>query len=213
VYFDGGEYGGLYALSEADGSQVFFAHEGQYDSWSPLFFDGSIYTFVDGSLRMFDPVAGSLLVSATVNQIWNGYSMNTSPVSDGNALYLISPPNLYAFSPTLGAPLWTANGSYSSQPAVAGGVVYSISAGQLRANDAQTGNPLWTFPGDSKLAYPPVVAGGYVYVASDANVFAVEIANQAQAWADTPGGWLSIAGGQLLVAGRNGTLVAWSLTH
>jgi outer membrane protein assembly factor BamB len=200
-------------MNEADGSQVFFANEDQWDSWSPLFFDGSIYTFTDGNLRKFDPVAGSVVGSTTVNWIWNGYSMNTSPVSDGNALYIISPPNLYAFAPTLGAPLWTANGTYSSQPAVAGGVVYAISGGQLRANDAATGNLLWTFAGDSMLSYPPVVANGFVYVASDAKVFAVDVASQTQAWANTPGGWLSLAGGQLLVAGKNGTLVAWSLTQ
>ena len=67
------------------------------------------------------------------------------------------------------------------------------------------------FQSQRALAYPPVVAGGYVYVASGANVYAVDVATQTQAWANTPGGWLSIAGGQLLVAGKNGTLTAWSL--
>jgi outer membrane protein assembly factor BamB len=124
-----------------------------------------------------------------------------------------SPPNLISFGPNLGSPRWTANGAYQSQPAVADGVVYAISGGQLRANDAATGTVLWTFAADSALKYPPVVAAGHVYVASDASVFAVELATQDQAWKDTPGGWLSIARGQLLVAAQDGTLVAWSLAQ
>jgi outer membrane protein assembly factor BamB len=160
---------------------------------------------------MHDLASGTVVRSANITWIWNGYSMNTSPVSDGSSIYIISPPNLIAFGPNLGSPRWTTNGAYKSQPAVADGVVYAISGGQLRATDATTRTVLWTFAADSALKYTPVVAAGYVYVASDDSVFAVEIATQNQAWKNTPGGWLSIACGQLLVAAQDGTLVAWSL--
>lgn len=213
VYFDGGEYGGFYAFDETNGAPVFFEHEEQWDTWSPTFFSGALYTFTDGNLRAFAADTGSSLQTTMVPWIWNGYSMNTSPVTDGTSLYIISPPNLYAFGPNLGMPLWMANGAYSGQPAVANGVVYSISGGQLRANDAATGGLLWSFAGDSNLRHPPVVAAGFVYVASDANVYAVDVTQRAQAWTAASGGWLSIAGGKLLVAGQSGTLGAWALTH
>jgi len=208
VYFDGGMYGGLYAFDENSGAQVFYQYEEQWDSWSPLFFDNTITTFTDGNLRMFSAAAGSVIRSDPVQWSSNTYSMKTSPVSDGTSLYVVAPPSLYSFGPGLGTPRWTATGSYTSQPAVAAGVVYSTAGGQLRANDAMTGSLLWTFAGDSALSYPPVVAAGYVYVASDAHTYAVDSATQTQAWANTPGGWLSIAGGQLLAAGNTGTLVA-----
>jgi hypothetical protein len=213
IYFEGGEYGGLYALAEATGSEVFFANEDQFDSWSPLYLDNRIYTFTKGHLRMFDVAAGSVVTSTDVSFTGFSNSMNTSPVSDGTSVYIISPPSLYAFSPSLGAPLWTASGAYSSQPAIANGVLYSISGGQLEANDAATGAALWSFVGDKALTYPPVVAAGYVYVASDANAYAVDTVKHTQAWTAKPGGWLSIAAGRLWVASNNGTVVAWSLTQ
>jgi outer membrane protein assembly factor BamB len=105
------------------------------------------------------------------------------------------------------------NGAYSGMPAVANGTVYAISGGQLRANNASNGAILWTFAGDSSLSYPPVVAGHTVYVASDANAYAVDTTSQQVVWMDAPGGWLSIAAGQLYVAQKNGTLAAHALTH
>jgi outer membrane protein assembly factor BamB len=213
VYFDGGEYGGLYSLDQSTGAKEFFANEDQWDEWSPMFLDGHIYTFTNGHLRMFDPAGGALLASATVAWNWAGYSMNSSAVSDGTRIFVIAPPNLIAFAPSLSAPLWTVNGEYASQPAVANGVLYAISGGQLRAHDASSGTVLWTFPADSALAYPPVVAGHHVYVASRDNVYAVDVSTQQQAWTGTPGGWLSIANGQLYVARTDGTLAAWTMTR
>lgn len=212
IYFDGGTYGGLYALDQASGARVFDTFEEQWDEWSPLFFDNHVYTFTDGNVRRLDPTSGAVDLATTVMWNWNGYSMNTSPISDGTRMYIISPPNLIAFNPTFGTPAWTANGAYASEPAVAEGVVYSITGGQLRANDATSGTLLWSFAGDSALDHPPVVAAGHVYVASETNVYAVDVATHSQSWTNTPGGWLSIAGGELLVASRNGVLTAWSLT-
>jgi PQQ-like domain len=213
IYFDGGTYGGLYGLATASGAQLFFDSTlEQYDEWSPLYLDGKLYTFVEGNLRLHDLQTG--VVTQTVSETWNwqGWSMKTSPVSDGEKIYLISPPNLYAFRVGQGNPDWMVNGAYSGMPAVANGVVYAISGGQLRANDASTGAILWTFAGDSALSYPPVVAGHFVYVASDAIAYGFDTTTQQIAWMDAPGGWPSIAGGQLYVAQQNGTLAAHALT-
>jgi outer membrane protein assembly factor BamB len=141
--------------------------------------------------------------------------MNTSPVSDGDKIYVISPPNLHAIRVRQGTPIWTANAAFTGMPAVANGVVYAISGGQLRATDANTGSVLWTFAGDSALSYPPVLAGAgqFVYVASAANVYAVKTSTQATAWSSQPGGWLSIAAGQLYVAQSDGRLAAYALSH
>jgi len=213
MYFDAGEYGGLYGLSTADGSQLFFNSSlEQYDEWSPLYVGGTVYSFVEGNLRAHDELTGKIVSTASVTWDWRGWSMLTAPISDGAKIYFIAPPNLFAYLPGQTTSTWTANGGYQGMPAVASGVVYAISAGQLRANDAGTGAVQWTFPADSALKYPPVIAGRWVYVASDANVYAVDTTTQKAVWSGAPGGWLSIAGGQLLVAQSNGILSAYALT-
>jgi hypothetical protein len=219
IYFDGGRFGGLYGADQATGTQLFFAMEGQASDWSPLSLNGEIYTFVDAQLEMLDPVSGATLKAAAGPWSGNDFDPFMTPVSDGTNIFVVSPPSLVAFSPSIGSALWTAAGGSTNttacmgEPAVANGVVYALCDGGLRAHDATTGAVLWTFAGDGTLSYPPVVAGHYVYVASDADAYAVDVTTQAQVWTTSPGGWLSIANGQLYVAMQGGTLAAWQLTR
>jgi hypothetical protein len=209
IYFDGGQYGGMYGLDTSNGSQLFFnASLGQIDQWSPLLLNGMIYTFLGSELRTHDPISGAVLSETVINT-----GGAHTPISDGDKIYAISPPNLYAVHPGQSAPAWVSSDAFSGMPAVANGVVYAISGGQLKAVDASTGMLLWTSAGDGDLSYPPVVAGDYVYVASTNVVLAVKRSSQVAVWKATPGGWLSIAGGQLYVAQSNGTLSAYTLAH
>ena len=215
LYFDGGTYGGFYGLRASDGTQIFFnGGFAQWDSWSPTFLGGQIYTYVDGYLMTNDLLTNVVLQTVSVQVPYKGtpYSMNAAPVSDGQKIYLVAPPSLVAYLPGKTTPEWTAGGAYAGMPAVANGVVYALSGGQLRANDAATGSILWTFAADSKLTFPPVVAGRFVYAASSNNVYAFDTAAQQMVWSTTPGGWLSIAGGKVYVAQANGTLAAYALT-
>lgn len=215
LYFEGGEYGGLFGLRASDGTQIFFnGGLAQWDSWSPTFLGGQIYTYVDGYLMTNDLLTNAVLQTVSVQVPYKGtaYSMNAAPVSDGLKIYLVAPPSLVAYLPGKTTPEWTASGAYAGMPAVANGVVYAISGGQLRANDAATGSILWTFAADSALTFPPVVAGRFVYAASSKNVYAFDTAAQQMVWSTTPGGWLSIAGGKVYVAQANGTLAAYALT-
>jgi outer membrane protein assembly factor BamB len=227
VYFNGGEYGGLYAFDQGNGSEDWFAKLASLnDEWSPLFLDGNVYTFANGNLQMFDPASGALVASTPVAGGGGGdtdglYSVGTSPVSDGTNIFIVSIPNVSSFSSAASTPLWTVAADYKGQAAVANGVLYALSlngaassvGGTLSALDASTGSALWTFAGDGTLSYQPVIAGHYVYVASDANVYAVDTTTHEQVWAGAPGGWLSIANGQLYVARADGTLDAWQLTQ
>ncbi len=212
LYFDGGTYGGLYGLSTMDGCQLFFNNQlEQYDQWSPLSFGGEVYTFIAGKLRAHDPLTGGIQTTTSVPWNWAGWSMQTAPISDGTSLYVIAPPSLYALTPGAPSPTWSASADYAGMPAIANGVVYAVSGGQLRATDAARGDVLWTVTADSALDHPPVVAGRWVYVASDAHAYAVDTTTQEVVWTGAPGGWLSVAGGQLFVAQPNGTLTAYGL--
>jgi outer membrane protein assembly factor BamB len=213
VYIDGGNFGGLYAFNVSDGSQVFFNGAiGQYDSWSPAFFGGDVYSFVAGTLGAFDPMTGTSLWTVVVPWNVSSYSMDTSAVFDAAHAYVISSPSLYAIDPVGQKVVWTATGSYSGTPAVASGVVYAVSAGTLVARDASSGSYLWTFAGDTNLSFPPVVANGYVYVSSGSKVYAVDIATHEEVWSALAGGWLSIASRRLLVAGGDGVLHGFVLS-
>ena len=215
LYFDGGTYGGFYGLRASDGTEIFFnGGFAQWDSWSPMFLGGQIYTYVAGYLMVNDLLTNAVLQTVLVQVPYKGtaYSMNAAPVSDGEKIYLVAPPSLVAYLPGKSTPEWTASGAYTGMPAVANGVVYTVSGGQLRANDAATGDILWTFAGDSKLSFPPAVAGRFVYVASTSNVYAFDAGTQQMVWNTTPGGWISIAGGQVYVAQANGTLAAYALS-
>jgi hypothetical protein len=214
VFIDGGEYGGLYGFKTVDGSQTFFNSSiGQYDSWSPAYFGGEVYTFIDGNLCAEDPASGDVLSTTTVTWNWDGYSMDTAPVFDDTQAYVIAPPNLDAIDPATSTVAWTANGTYAGTPAVAGGIVYGISAGNLIARNAATGTLAFTLVGDQNLKYPPVLAAGYVYASSDSNVYAWNVSTHAQAWTAPVGGWLAIAAGRLLVSGTDGILRGFILSN
>ena len=215
LYFDGGTYGGLYGLRASDGTQIFFdGGYPQWDSWSPMFLGGQLYTYVAGYLILHDLLTNAALQTVSVQIPFKGqiYSMNAAPVSDGEKIYLVAPPSLVAYLPGKTKPEWTATAAYTGMPAVANGVVYTVTGGQLRANDAATGNTLWTFAGDSTLSFPPAVAGKVVYVASSGHAYGFDTVTQEMVWSTAPGGWISIAGGKVYVAQPNGTLAAYALT-
>gem|GEM_PF-1593631 len=213
VYINGGEYGGLYGFNAADGAQIFFNGSiGQYDSWSPAYFGGAVYSFVDGTFQANDPATGTAVWSTSIPWNWTGYSMNTSPAFSSSMAYVISPPNLVAVDPSTRTVAWSANGSFSGTPAVADGVVYATNGGSLVARDAASGDLLWTFVGDQSLSYPPAVANGYVYVSSANSVYAVQISTHQQVWTAPGGGWVTLAAGRLLVAGADGTLRGFVLS-
>jgi outer membrane protein assembly factor BamB len=213
VYIDGGYYGGLDAFNGQSGAPVFSSNAlEQYDEWSPAYFNGSVYTFVEGSLRAHDPLTGNVQWTTSVPWNWAGWSMDTAPVFGSAYAYVISPPDLYAVNPATHAVAWTASGAYHGVPATANGAVYALTGGSLIVRDAATGALLWSFVGDANLTYPPVIAAGFVYVASDNNVYAVDITSHAQVWTAPSGGWLAVASGRLLVSRQDGTLAGYLLS-
>ncbi len=211
VYTTTGLNGGLAGFDARSGASRFInlAIE-SYDEWSPASDGTLIYTFVAGNLRAHDPNTGVVLWKTSVPWRWNGWSMQTAPVLADGVAFVIAPPALHAIDLSTHAVRWSVNDlAFTGMPAVANGVVYAVSGGIVRAHDAQTGASLWTFAGDHKLSYPPVLTATHLFVASDNNAYAVDLASHAQAWHTTGGGWLSVAAGNLFVAGK--PIQVWSL--
>jgi len=212
AYTNAGYYGGLYGVSITKGDNAFIQDLAQCDEWSPAYFKGALYTFIANSLNKHDPKSGVVLSTTSVNSTWAAYALRTAPVFGPRLAYVVAPPTLYAIDPDRSAVVWSADGGYSGTPAVADGAVYGISAGNLVVRDADTGKLKWTYvaPADT-LTFPPVIANGFVYVASNTTTYAVSIATGQQVATADRGGWLTIADHRLLVAAADGSLSAYIL--
>jgi outer membrane protein assembly factor BamB len=213
VFVDGGYYGGMYAFDATMGDTLFYqgALE-QYDQWTPTYADGVLYTFIAGHLRAHDPSTGQILGTVDVGWRWAGWSMNTVAVLGDGTAFVIAPPILFAVEPLGMTVLWQRDNFFNGTPTYSQGVVYANQQGALQAREAGSGDLLWTFVPPDQLRYPAVIANGFLYISSDTKVHALDLSTHAEVWSNDGGGWLSIANGQLYVAGPNGTLTSYTMT-
>lgn len=214
IFVNSGYYGGLYGTRAEDGSSGFFQPLEQYDSWSPAYQDGVVYSFVMGKFRAHNTDSGAVDWTLDLAWDWRGYDMDTYPVLAEGKAFVVRPPQLVAVNLASHDVAWKNTGfAFQGAPAYHNGVVYALSAGTLKAANSSSGAVQWSFVGDTQLRYPPVIANGYVYVSSDSNVYAVNIATHQQSWTAPVGGWLTLANGRLYVAGGTGVLSTFTLTR
>ena len=67
-------------------------------------------------------------------------------------------------------------------PAVGLNKVYIIDAGKLKVFNELTGQLLWTFQNEFQLTKPPVLTQNHVFVASDENIFAINVNSHQSEW-------------------------------
>jgi len=212
VFTNAGTAGGLYGFSSSDGAQKFLEPmDPSYDSWSAAYFSGRIYTFSAGHFRAHDPTTGA--IQNQLDLTWTaGENARAVPVFNSDLAFVITPPDLVAINPALNQVAWSAGDAYSGTPAVSENSVYAISAGQLVVRDATSGSLEWSFTGDAQLSYPPVIANGYVYVASDENLYAVDISTHLAVDHKPLGGWLIVGNHRLIVTPKNKPVTAYVLS-
>ncbi|MBK9515873.1 MAG: PQQ-binding-like beta-propeller repeat protein [Anaeromyxobacter sp.] len=227
LYTGGGTFGGLYAFDAASGAELWHASLESLWYWSPAWSGGAVYTLLAPTglgpslLRAHDPATGAVTAS---REVPTGSMVPVFGSSFGYLAYNLTPfvddASLQAFRPGTLEPVWTVTDRFFGPPAVAGDVVYALSSiasrteGRLRALDALTGGSRWSFDGDSLLRHPPVVAAGHLYVASNANVYALDLATHQVVWTAPVGGRFAVGAGLLLVSEtRTGDLVAFRLTR
>jgi len=212
VFTNTGTAGGLSGFDASDGSQQFLQPlEPGYDAWSPAYFSGRIYTFAAGHFRAHDPNTGA--IQSQLDLTWTaGENTRAVPVFNANRAFVVAPPTLVAIDPAANAIAWTASEAYTGTPAVSGSLVFAISAGKLVVRDAGSGSLAWSFAGDGQLSYPPVIANRYVYVASDENLYAVDISTHLAVDHKPIGGWLIVANHRLIVAPKDKLVTAYVLS-
>lgn len=141
-----------------------------------------------------------------------GEEARAVPVFGANRGFVVSPSSLVAIDPFTNVVAWTASDAYAGTPAVSANSVFAINPGKLVVRDTAGGNLRWTFTGDSQLSYPPVIANGFVYVASDENLYAVDISTHLAVDHKPIGGWLLVANHRLIVAPREKLITAFVLS-
>jgi outer membrane protein assembly factor BamB len=187
-----------------------------YPDWptSPAYADGRVFTSTQGHMRGISADDGTVLWHQAISKPWLGSDLLHAPVADAGRVYAIVPPNLIALDASTGAVLWLDSSLYEGTPAAYDGKVLAPGAGQLVVRDGATGAFVFAFDGDRKLLYPPVIADGIVYVASDAHTYAYDLATKSQLWVTDEGGYLAIAAGRLFISSpTKGRLSAYEFTH
>lgn len=216
VYMAAGEYGGLSGYGRSNGAALFEAPTNllNAEDWAPVFYDGELYTFVGGKLRRHSTSTGEVNDTISVNWTMSGTTTNTTPAfsPDGKA-YLVAAPSVYAFEAKTKKLLWQAGIAASGTPALAEGLLLAFDDKKLTAFNAQTGVKAWTAADTAGLIHAPVAAHGFAYVASDTQTYAVDLKTGAVVWQKAGGGWLSLGGGRLFVAGIDGLLRSYRLSE
>ncbi|MGE0625417.1 MAG: outer membrane protein assembly factor BamB [Pseudomonadales bacterium] len=197
MVFVGTTAGTLFALSAADGSQVWQAPIDGEMLAPPVTGDGQVYVqTIDGSL-----MALSLETGAVVWEIDQQVPILTlrgtaTPVFDGGVVYAgFANGNVVAVKAQNGEPVWEhllmlPEGrseldrmvDVDATPLVDGPIVYAVSyQGNLRGLRRQDGNPLWELPMSSFLDLDQ--GYGHVYVVDDKDsIIAIDARTAEVAW-------------------------------
>jgi outer membrane protein assembly factor BamB len=159
----GWEGGGLYAIDEATGAQLWRAGEGDMHD-GPAVTDSAVY-FGAGcaQVRALAPRKGSVLWSKDTGC---GGSMGAPTVYYNGKVYVrsVSPPNLLVADAKTGRPLQTYGAD--RMPVFAGSRAFFFANGNLQGVDEATGRILWTFAGEGDLTSNPLVVNNTLYIGS-----------------------------------------------
>jgi outer membrane protein assembly factor BamB len=177
-----GAVGGLFALDAATGHRLwrYRMPAGVSDS-SPAVVDGLVYVASGAgtALRSADLLAIRVADGKLVWRTTMAARCDSSPAIADGLVYIGSEDGVFhAYDAATGIAEWAAmTGSFffSSSPAVANGLAYIASGdGVIHAFDAASGEELWHHHvlGYSDWIPSPVVVNGFVYIGSDARMFA-----------------------------------------
>jgi len=184
VFADTGYYGGLTGFNRTNGIQKFFVSLSGglgCDEWTPAYYNGKIYMWVNGYFSEHQPQTGTtnwMLTNATPSEFL--YSMDrTLAIADGRA-YFTGTTKLFCVDLALHQNVWSANGSFSGTPAVANGIVYAISNGVVNAYTTN-GAFVRTFqgPNGSSFSGELIVTDDVLIVAGSYGVYVFRLADGA----------------------------------
>ena len=216
IWVDGGSGGGMYGFNAADGTQRFFANEQQYDEWTPSYYNGTIYSWVNGDFKAFNPSTGALLWSLNFGPESTVYSVNsTIAILDGRA-FVTGISGLRAIDLSARAQAWFVPGGFVGTPAVDHSTVYALSGNSVNAYDVATGRALGNYNTVATLISQPIVTNDRIIVASSTTAYIFDRLSRTLLQTIPQGGYLSYADGRLYISsvfsyGTPGTLSTYTV--
>lgn len=210
VYTDGGSYGGLYSFSATTGAQNYFFQLDQYDAWTPAFDSQNMYTYMDGRLRVQNPLTGAVL--ATINDplySWSGYTTNSAPVVGGNGIvYAGSLSNansngIVAFDSINKSVRWSAKGAFAGNPAYADGYLFAANnaTGKMEVRRESDGGIDWSWTSPetgSSFASDVLLTRNLVFVSTSTMTYAIDRSTHATVWSYRGAGKLALSANGVL---------------
>jgi Tol biopolymer transport system component len=176
--------------------------------WLPTYHNGSLY--VANSYHFYRYPADSGDFTWTID-------ITEAPLTTliaGNRAILSSETRLTAINLDTRTIAWSRDGNYGRNlAAVANNVLYSLNGTMLEARNPVNGALLWQYNTNDTLVNSPIVAGNYVYVASETQTFVINRSSQQLEWSTNKGGWLAVANGHLFMADKNKVVYAYRATE
>ncbi|SKA95114.1 PQQ-like domain-containing protein [Prosthecobacter debontii] len=216
VFINGGYYGGMYGFSHT-GSQLFFQSLAQVSGWTPTLYNGGLYSFVTGTFSSHHKTTGASLWALTYPSSSGTSAMGrTTACAEGHAFMVLNysdatlgtTQQLISVNLSTQATAWKVSGKYTGTPAVAHQAVFVISeAKAVHAYDLGTGRFLGTYPlpgSDTGLTTQPIVTVDSVIAASSSKTYVFDLKTRALRQTIPAGGFISLAGNSLYIAGSTG---------
>jgi hypothetical protein len=211
LYFDGGEYGGLYAFNEADGSQQYYTNLPQYDSWSPTWADGNLVVYTN-ELDVISASTGQVVQTITdPDYNWQGYSPDQSPVIIGNLAYVTNYGRLVAFDLQQGTIAWVRDVAATGQISTDGTDLFVIAGGALTVRDPANGDAIWSWipSASGSVTTRIVVTKSHVIVGDGTNTYLVNRTTHQTDSTLATSGLIAYAEDTIFIADNAGMLSAY----
>jgi Bacterial Ig-like domain (group 2)/PQQ-like domain len=236
--------GAVSSYSMANGGRQWFAPARAGDQATPAADANYVYQYgqqaVPAALQVYDRITGAVVASITDPFLTSNtnYSVFGAPMigSPGHVVAFsgggfsgraASSSEQYGSRPLVSYDIaarqyaWRSANTYLTHPAVAGGVIYAAGTApaQLEALSETDGHLLWSWPlpaGDAAFHRNVVVTRNLVFVSTDLNIYAVDLASHQAVWRYPKPGMIAISPNSMLylvtgATASDGNLVAIKL--
>ena len=220
VIFAGGEYGGMEAMSAANGALQWSAGLDQNDQFTPAVRDGVAYAHTgvwSPRLSAIDVGSGAVVYEVPdPNWTINGWttSLNAAPaLGTHDDLFSTQGGRLVCFDLANRRIKWERRDAFTGTAAIAGDVLYVIDGDHVSANQASDGAPLWSWtPPGGPPSGTLLVTNNVLFASTATTTYAIDLQAHATLWTYPAGGALALTReGTLLIAQGNGRLAAIDL--
>lgn len=199
VFIPEGYGSGIGGYRTMTGEKLFYHDLPQYDDWTPAYRNGTVYSFVGGQLRTYDPTGGYPSWGYDLPFEAFGMSVQTVPAIDDENVYLISAGSLWVININTHNLVWSGGTDLTGSPTVANGIVYAITPNGVSAYNGKTGQLIRSYSAPEAF-WQPIVTDDLVIVASRTDTYVFN-KSTGQLLQHIPfGGYLSYGADTLLIA-------------